>query len=77
MRIAGHITLALASNHLLFADLAGLTEGLAENRSIWERALFLLVHPAGAAAPEVMLFKLEKLDLGITTTRPGMTWHFL
>ena len=50
MRFAGYIILALAIVHLLFAAFGGLTEGLAEGHSIWERALLLLVHPAGAAA---------------------------
>lgn len=62
MWFAGYIILALAIAHLLFAAFVGLTEGLAEGHSVWERALTLLVHPAGAAALVVMLLKPEPLD---------------
>jgi hypothetical protein len=72
MRFAGYIILALAIVHLLFAAFVGLTEGLAEGHSIWERALLLLVHPAGAAALVVMLLKPETLDRWTTRNIIGL-----
>ena len=70
MRIAWHIILALAIIHLLFAAFAGLTERLADGRSIWERALLIIVHPVAALV--VMLLKPETIDLGITRNIIGL-----
>ena len=61
MRIAGYVILALAIVHLLVAAFAAASEGLAPDYDLLERAMLLVLHPAGAAALVVMLLKPETL----------------
>ena len=75
MRFAGYIILALAIVNLLFAAFVGLTEGLAEGHSIWERALLLLVHPAGAAAVCKRCRGRERVPGHLQGRHRAKKWH--